>query len=122
MTIGQAFSKFYNSFGIPAYPRTAVPDDAKMPYITYDVIESDWTDVPTSQTVQIWYKSDSEAAPSAKAKEIKNAIGYGGVRIPCDDGSIWLRKGSPWCINTNAEGDNSIKLRQLNVTLEYLLK
>lgn len=121
MTIGQVFNDFYSGFGIGAYPKTAVPDDVKLPYITYDVIESNWDSTPISQTVQIWYRTASEAIPSAKAKEIKNMIGEGGILLRCEDGYIWLKKGTPWCINSNSNDDNMLKLRQLNVTVEFLM-
>lgn len=119
MTIGATLNSFYKSFGIPAYAKTSVPDNATMPYITYDVLESSFLNGNVSQTVQIWYKTTSEAGPSAKAKEIGDAIGEGGRLLPCEEGYVWLRKGSPFCINAIGE-DNSIKLRQLNVTIEFL--
>lgn len=121
MTVGETFFKFYNSFGVKAYPNTAVPDGAKLPYITYDLPQSTWENGDVSQTVQIWAKTESEAVPNLMANQIKNAIGLGGIQLPCDKGSIWLRLGSPWCVSTNAENDNTLKVRQLNISLEFLL-
>lgn len=120
MTQTAALYKFFSSFDIDAYPNTGVPDEPVLPYLTYEVQQSAFNEGEVYITVQIWYKSDSEAKPNAKAKEIADAIGRGGHIIACDDGAIWIKRGSPWCIASNAEGDVTIKLRQLNVTLEYL--
>ena len=120
MTQTAAVYKFFSSFDIDAYPNTGVPEEPVLPYLTYEVQQSAFNEGEVYITVQIWYKSDSEAKPNAKAKEIADAIGRGGHIIACDDGAIWIKRGSPWCIASNAEGDVTIKLRQLNVTLEYL--
>lgn len=120
MTQTAALYKFFSGFDIDAYPNTGVPDEPVLPYLTYEVQQSAFNEGEVYITVQIWYKSDSEAKPNAKAKEIADAIGRGGHVITCDDGAIWIKRGSPWCIASNAEGDVTIKLRQLNVTLEYL--
>lgn len=120
MTETAALNKFFSGFKIDAYPNTAVPDQPLLPYLTYEVQRSDFEGGECYITVQLWYKSESEAVPNAKVDEIAKAIGRGGRMLTCDSGAIWIKKGSPWCINSNAEGDSTIKLRQLNVTLEYL--
>ena len=51
--------------------------------------------------------------------ELSAAIGYGGVRLSCDEGYIWLKRGSPWCQNLSDETDPFIKRRYINVTAEY---
>ena len=119
MTEIAALKDFFSGFEIDAYPNTAVPDKTPLPYLTYEVQRGDFGD-ECYITVQIWYKTSSEAKPNAKAEEIAKAIGRGGKVITCDGGAIWIKKGSPWCINSSAENDNTIKLRQLNITLEYL--
>lgn len=120
MTETAALLNFFSGFGLDAYPNTAVPDNTLLPYLTYEVERSSLGKGEVYITVQLWYKTDSEAVPNAKVDEIAKAIGRGGNIIDCDSGAIWIKKGSPWCINANAENDNTIKLRQLNVTLEYL--
>lgn len=120
MTQTAALYKFFSGFNIDAYPNTGVPDEPTLPYLTYEVQQSAFNEGEVYITAQIWYKSDSEAKPNAKAQEIADAIGRGGRLISCDDGAIWIKRGSPWCIASNAESDVTLKLRQLNVTLEYL--
>ena len=73
-----------------------------------------------SLTVNLWYRTESEAIPNAKAQELSDAIGMGGKVIPCDEGYIWLKRGSPWCKNLADEVDSAIKRRYINMTAEYL--
>lgn len=120
MTVGTALFTFYNGFLPRAYPNTAVPDDAILPYITYEVKESFFDDGEVNSTVELWYHSESEAIPNSKAAEIARAIGTGGVILPVDGGSIWLKRGTPWMIAPVDQADNLIKRRQLNVTMEFL--
>lgn len=114
MTAGETLHQFFSSFGIPAYPETEIPEDTAFPFLTYSVSMGVWGQ-NTSLTVKIWYHTDSEAAPTAKAMELHDAIARGGVQLSCDRGSIWLRPGNPWLINGAHEGDRSIKLRQMNI-------
>ena len=121
MTVGAALNEFFNRFG-RAYANTSVPDDVELPYITYEVPDASFGQNERNCTVQAWFKTASEAVPNALAKDIKGAIGQGGVILPVDDGSIWLKRGDPWSIATTAEGDNTVKLRQMNVTIEFLTR
>lgn len=119
MTAEVALYEFFNSFDIPAYPETSVPDDAGYPYITYSFAVSSLDDAETYLTVNVWYKTESERIPTAKAIEIGNAIGRTGNVLKIDNGYIWLKRGEPFCQNVIDE-DNSIKRRYLNVIAEYL--
>lgn len=119
MTQGTALKKFFSSFGIPAYPNTAVPKNPTLPYLTYEVADGIFSD-EADITVQIWYKTTSEATPNAKVKEIKQALGIGGKILQCDDGALWIKSGTPFCIPATAQDDNTIKLRQLNLSIEFL--
>lgn len=115
MTATEALYKFFSDFNLPAYPDTAVPSDTVMPYLTYSVSVGGWGDMANSLTVKLWYHTEKEAEPNAKAEEISRTIGRGGIQLPCDTGTVWLMRGEPWCINSTFESDQSIKLRQLNV-------
>lgn len=117
MTNEATLYKFFSQFGIPAYPNTAVPDKAVFPYLTYELQTAYFGDGDQYITIQLWYKTDSESLPNAKANEIAAVIGRGGVML---ESGIWVKRGSPWCVAANTENDKTIKLRQLNVTLEYL--
>ena len=120
MTKEQALHKFFNQFGIIGYRNTAVPDDAIFPYLTYDTPISSFEEDPVSITLNLYYYTDSEAVPDAKAEEIRNAIGMGGVLLNCDGGAIWLKWGSPWCQSLVDDTNPNIKRRYINITAEYL--
>lgn len=105
---------------IPAYASTSVPDDAQLPYITYTVLTAAFGEPSCSLTVNIWCRTTSEAEPNAYAREMGKIVPRGGTLVACDDGGIWIRRGSPWCISYNDDTDSNIKRRYFNVTAEYL--
>jgi len=123
MTPEAAIYRFLNGFGIPAYAATSVPDEAEFPYITYvSVIGGGMFDGEVNFPINVWYRTESEAEPNAKVREIYDAIGHGGVTIPVDGGMIWAKRGNPWSQSLVTEGeDDKIKRRYVNITLEFLI-
>lgn len=119
MTKDKALHAWFNSFGIPFYTTSSVPDDAVFPWGTYELITSAWDGGEVGLTVNLWYYTESEAIPNAKAEEISKAIGLGGVTVPCDGGFIWIKRGSPWCQSLRDETSPTIKRRYINITAEY---
>lgn len=119
MTKAEALYNFFNSFGIDGYPETNVPDKAKLPYLTYES-RIGMVGENIAIAIQLWYKTESEAVPNAKVEEIAEAIGLGGIQIRHDEGSIWIKRGTPFAIAQNAETDNTIKMRQININLEFI--
>lgn len=119
MTKAAAIHEFFSSFGIPAYLNTSVPDyrEVDMPFLTYQYIASGFSGGSVFPTIQIWYKTSSEAIPNAKADEIYRRIGEG-ILLECDDGFIKLEHGNPWCVSS-ANDDTTVKLRQINITMTY---
>lgn len=89
----KAVYEFFNSFGLDAYDINAVPDDAKLPYITYMVNEPEWNRQATAYA-QVWYRTKSRATVNAKADQIVAAIGTG-VRLDCDGGYVVIWPESP---------------------------
>lgn len=120
MTKAAALQKFFSSFGMPAYTTSSVPEDVGFPYLTYDLIVGAWGDEQAAITVNLWFYTESEAVPNAKAEEIAKAIGNGGIQLPCEGGSIWIKRGSPWCQSLSDKTSPIIKRRYLNVTAEFL--
>lgn len=120
MTKEAALKAFFNSFGIPAYPSSAVPDDVIFPYLTYDPVTDAFESAPVGITVNLWYYTSQESPPNEKAREISKRIGTGGAVIPCDEGFIWLMRGSPWCQNLRDDSDRNIKRRHINISAEFL--
>lgn len=122
MTPEAAIYQFLNGFGIPAYAATSTPSDAAFPYITYDLVMGEWEGGEVNMPVNIWYRTDSEAEPNAKVRELYQAIGHGGITIRCDEGLIWIKRGSPWAQAVRVEGeDEKVKRRYVNVNIEYLI-
>lgn len=120
MTPEAAIYSFLSGFGIPAYASSSVPDQAAFPYITYDLTTGDWGE-EVNLTANVWYRTTGEAIPNAKVREIGQAIGHGGVTLPCDGGMIWVKKGSPWAQAMTIDGESeNVKRRYLNITLEFL--
>jgi len=126
MTPEAAIYQWMSSFGIPAYAQTSVPDEGSddwrgFPYLTYQLTVGEWGGGEVTIPASVWYRGDSEAAPNAKVREIGEALGLGGVTLPCDGGMVWLKKGSPWAQAVRVEGDDKVKRRYVNLTVEYLL-
>lgn len=121
MTPEAAIYTFLNGFGIPAYASSSVPDRAAFPYITYDLVLGEWGEPEVNMPVNVWYRTDSEAEPNAKVREIGETLGIGGVTLPCDGGMLWVKKGSPWAQAVTVEGeDEKVKRRYVNINIEYL--
>ena len=120
MTKGAAIQAFFSRFDMEAYPASAVPDDVIFPYLTYELAIDSFYGGEVSVTVNLWFHTESEAIPNAKAAQLAEAIGPGGVTLPCDGGYIWLKRGSPWCQNVPDDTAPNIKRRYINVTAEYL--
>lgn len=118
MTRAAALQAWFEQF-LPAYTDASVPDDAVFPWLTYELVSGAWGE-EDGITVNLWYYTQSEAVPNAKAQEIANAIGMGGVFVHYDGGAMWIKRGSPWCQSVKDDSDPNIKRRYINITVEYL--
>lgn len=114
----QAYDNFWNGFNLIAYDQSTVPDDAELPYITYSVSENDLNH-PVSVSASIWYRSKRWDNVSLKLEEVSNRIGRGGVMIPFDDGSIWIKKGTPFAQRMSDPND-SIRRISMNLEVEFI--
>lgn len=119
MTPLQALHNFWSGFGIKAYDVYTIPDDAKLPYITYEA-SNDFFGSDLMQSVSLWYRSTSWADITAKEHEIAQYIGRGGVMVPCDGGAIWIKREQPWAQRMDDPSDNMIRRIVLNIQTEYL--
>lgn len=117
----QALDAFWNSFGIPAYEENSIPDDAKMPYITYNA-SIDSLDRPQNCTADVWYHSNSWQGISLKVDEISNAITIGGKVMPIDDKQfVWICRGTPFA-QRMADEDDEVKRIYIVLNVEFLTK
>lgn len=119
MTKNKALYAWFNEF-MPFYRASSVPGDVVFPYGTYEYIESAFDGGENGMTVNLWFYTTSESTPDAKAQELSELIGNGGITIPCDGGYIWLKRGTPFCQSLKDETDSNIKRRYINITAEYL--
>ena len=120
MTKSAAIHAFFNSFGIPAYKSDNVPEDAVFPWITYEMATSAFEEGEVSITVNLYYYGMSEKPANDKVDEISKAMGLSGIIVDCDEGKIWIKRGSPWCQHIRDEADPYINRRYMNFTLEYM--
>ena len=119
MTKEQGIHSFWSGFGIPAYDERTVPDNAVMPYITYETI-TDSLDHPVALTGSIWYRSSSWSGVTEKKDLIAASIGYGHKIIKIDGGYMYLTRGTPFAQRMADDNDDMIRRIYLNVTCEFL--
>lgn len=121
MTAESALFHFLSGFGIPAYADTSVPDDADMPYLTYELVVGHWDSGEVNVPVHLWYRTTSEAVLNAKVRDIARAVPLGGTTVPCDGGMLWVKRGSPWAQAVSDESDADVRSRYINLDIEYLI-
>lgn len=119
MTKDKVIYRFLNQF-LPFYPTTSVPEDVTFPYGTYELPLGALDSGEVAMTVSLWFYTESEAIPNEKAQELSDAIGYGGKILPCDGGYIWIKRGSPFSLSLSDADNDNVKLRSINVTVEFL--
>lgn len=113
----QALYDFWASFDIPAYEETSVPDDAKLPYITYEAGISSF-DEPIPLTASIWSKSLAEI--SHKADEIsEHILKMNPPTIPFDNGRLRIAKRTPFGQEMSDDTNRQKKRMVLGITVEY---
>ena len=115
----QALDGFYNGFGVSAYVENCVPKNAKMPYITYEVVTDSLSATATALTCQIWYKSNLWKDINAKVEEISQKLASG-VKLKTDNGCIMLYRGKPFSNNMVDPDDTTIKCKVINITADFI--
>lgn len=110
-----ALHTFFSSFGVRAWPEGCVPYEAKLPYITYTLAQSEW-DVPVTLQARVWTRSSSFEEVNRITGEILRAVG-GGVLIPAGGGSVCIRPGSPLAQQMPMPGEPEMKVMYLNFQL-----
>ena len=119
MDKAQAIHEFWSSFDLPAYDESSVPDNAVMPYITYNVV-TDGLDSVLPLHGSLWYRTTSWEGISKKAEDIAQALGENGYLIKkIDDGYVWMQKGRPFAQRMTDE-DEQVRRIYINVTAEFL--
>lgn len=115
----QTLHAFWNGFGLKAYDETSVPDDAKLPYITYDVA-SDNFGTTLLLNASLWYRDSSWSDITAKEQEISDFISRGGRMIRYDGGTMWIQKANPWAQRMSESSDDMVRRIVLSIMIEFL--
>jgi len=120
MDKAQALQTFWESFGIPAYEQTTVPETATMPYITYSV-STDSLDNVVNMSASVWYHSTSWKDISEKTEQIaRYIVGMNPPSIKFDGGRLYIAKGNPFAQRMADPNDDMIRRMYLNIQAEYL--
>ena len=84
----RALNAFFGGFGLPAFSRDNVPDDARMPYITFEAS----VPAPTQRALLhawVWYRGTDLAPAAAKVDEICMAL-QNGAALKTATGAVYL--------------------------------
>ena len=119
MTKAAAVHDFFSSFGLCAYEESSVPDDAKMPYITYGLVTASGG-YECAVNADLWYCGNSWTEINAKTEEISAWLGAGGVMLLCDGGRIRMRRGKPFAVSVNDAKNDGVRHKSLNIFAMYL--
>lgn len=114
----QAYNSFWGQFGVSAYEENTVPENASFPYITYQVLTDDYTNV-ILPTASIWDRSTSWQRVDELSNEIAETISRMNT-IKLDDGRMFITKGSPFSQHMMEEGDSSIRRNVLTIGVQFL--
>lgn len=114
----QALYAFWAGFNWPAYDEQTVPDEATLPYITYEDAVSGFNN-DIALTADLWYRSREWSQITAKAKEIVAAIGRGGKLVQYKGGAFWIKLSTPNYTRTSDPSDDGVRRIKFNLTIEY---
>lgn len=85
----RALYTFWSQFGVPAYLTDCVPDDAQLPYITYNVASSPALGITLLTAFNYHAREpDGNTARARLADAIAAAIPERGTKIPLDGGGF----------------------------------
>ena len=118
----QAQQAFWGSFGIPAYDERTVPDDATMPYVTYEAVGGG-IEERTTVNASLWYRSNSWAEISQKADYIAERIATTQIpSIKIKNGYMMIRlpDGTPFAQRMDEPNDRQVRRIVMTVEIEFL--
>lgn len=114
----QAYKAFWASFGLNAYDENTVPENAELPYITYEYAENGFDDGTIALSANIWDFGKSWNLISEKLDLIKHTIGYFGKIIRTDEGYIVINRRSPFAQRMSDPNDN-IRRVLIGVSVDF---
>ena len=114
----QALKQFWGSFALPAYEENTVPDDAELPYITFEFKTAN-IGVPLTLSAQLWYYSQTWEDINKKTAEIAAYIGYGHKILPIQGGYLYIAQGSPFAQPFPEQGNDMVRRMYINISAEF---
>ena len=118
MNKSQALHDFWSSFGLKAYEQNSIPDDAVLPYITYETASDSIGNV-LPLTASIWYRSTSWTVISQKAEEIAKYLEeVYPISQAIEGGRMYIARGTPFA-QRMSDTDTTIKRIVLNIAVEF---
>ena len=116
----QALNAFWqDASGLIAYDETSVPDDAVLPYLTYETVVDTFGN-EVAVTTSLWYRSTSWQAITQKEMAISDYIGRGGRMVAYDGGAFWIKKANPWAQRLSEASDDMVRRIVLNASIEFI--
>ena len=73
MTKNKALFAWFNEF-MPFYRASSVPKDVVMPYGTYEYTDGAFDAGEIGLTVNLWFRTESEAIPDERRRNYPNAL------------------------------------------------
>ena len=114
-----ALNTFWNSFNVPAFEVSTIPDNVEMPYLTYEgAIDDFGNEIATS--VNLYYRGKSWKAITEKLDEIEDVISKGVYVNFSDNKSILIRKANPFAQRV-AEEDEEVRRYVINLSYEFII-
>lgn len=116
----QALNAFWESFGSDAYDENTVPQNAKLPYITYKSATGAIGDV-LNLSASLWCRSSGWAEIEAKTAEIADALPEDSSHIvKIDGGYMRIMRGRPFAQRMGDPDDPGIRRMIINIQVEFL--
>lgn len=112
------FNFWRNATRLPCYAEGSVPDDATLPYVTYETI-IDSLDSSVMPNATVWMRTESWSPLDSIQTAVEQYIDRGRL-IKMDIGSMFVNKGSPFAQRTVDENDKSIKGYLFTLEVEFL--
>lgn len=112
------FDAFCRENFLGCYVSTAVPSTVDLPYLTYEYNSASMGDTAVPITVSIWARTSSEAKMNEYAEKLRQYIKTNDY-IKTDMGVIYVYPGTPFAVAQTDSEDIYIKLRSINIVLDF---
>lgn len=119
----RALYAFWSQFGVPAYLTDCVPDDAQLPYITYNVRQPALNNA-TNLTAFNWHDAEKGGRGNTDRTELMDRIAAAipgeGITIPVDWGYIILQRNeTDFQIDWQDETDENVVAGRTSYNMRY---